>query len=144
MMNKLKDAYCTNTREYTNIPSCSGKIVFAWSRLQEEILILYIHTLNCTKGVSHWIVCYLIKYRIKTLISVVWEECLLSLQNICFDVHVFIKCALFSGPQVIKLFSCSTQLSTKFQLLINTKIPTNKEVSCLRSLWCCIYHANKC
>ena len=27
------------------------------------------------------------------------------------------------GPEVIKLFSCSTQLSTKFQLLINTKIP---------------------
>ena len=25
------------------------------------------------------------------------------------------------GPGVIKLFSCSTQLSTKFQLLINTK-----------------------
>ena len=30
-------------------------------------------------------------------------------------------------PEVIKLFSCSTQLSTKFQLLIKTKIPTNKE-----------------
>ena len=25
------------------------------------------------------------------------------------------------GPEVIKLFSCSTQLSTKFQLLIKTK-----------------------
>ena len=34
-----------------------------------------------------------------------------------------------SGPEIIKLFSCSTQLSTKFQLLMNTKIPTNKEVS---------------
>ena len=31
------------------------------------------------------------------------------------------------GPEVIKLFSCSTQLSTKFQLLIKTKIPTNDE-----------------
>ena len=31
-------------------------------------------------------------------------------------------------PEVIKLFSCSTQLST-FQLLIKTKIPTNKDVS---------------
>ena len=48
-----------------------------------------------------------------------------------------------SGPEVIKLFSCSTQLSTKFQLLIKTKIPTNKEVSCFKSLRCCIYHANK-
>ena len=33
------------------------------------------------------------------------------------------------GSEVI-IFSCSTQLSMKFQLLIETKIPTNKEVSC--------------
>ena len=48
------------------------------------------------------------------------------------------------GPEVIKLVSCSTQLSTKFQLLLKTKTPTNKEVSCFKSLKCCIYHANKC
>ena len=29
-----------------------------------------------------------------------------------------------SGPKIIKLFSCSTQLSTKFFLLINVKMPT--------------------
>ena len=29
-----------------------------------------------------------------------------------------------SGPEVIKLFSCSTQLSRKFFLLINVKMPT--------------------
>ena len=46
------------------------------------------------------------------------------------------------GPEVIKLLS-STQLSTKFQLLIKTKIPTNKEVHCFKSLSCCIYHTNK-
>ena len=36
-----------------------------------------------------------------------------------------------SGPEVIKLFSCSTQLSKKFQqlLLIKTKIQKS-EVSC--------------
>ena len=28
------------------------------------------------------------------------------------------------GPQVIKLFSCSTQLSMKFIMLINVKMPT--------------------
>ena len=28
------------------------------------------------------------------------------------------------GPQVVKLFSCPTQLSTKFILLINVKMPT--------------------
>ena len=31
---------------------------------------------------------------------------------------------LRSGPEVIKLFSCSTQLSMKFSLLINVKMPT--------------------
>ena len=46
-----------------------------------------------------------------------------------------------SGPEVIQLFSCSTQLSMKFQLLIKTKIPANKKGNC--SLRCCIYHANK-
>ena len=29
------------------------------------------------------------------------------------------------GPEVIKLYSCSTQLSMKFFLLINVKMPTN-------------------
>ena len=38
------------------------------------------------------------------------------------------------GPEIIKLFSCSTQLSTKFHLLIKTKILTSKEVSCFKSL----------
>ena len=33
---------------------------------------------------------------------------------------------LTPGLEVIKLFSCSTQLSTKFQLLVKTKIPTKK------------------
>ena len=28
------------------------------------------------------------------------------------------------GPEVIKLFSCSTQMSMKFFLLINVKMPT--------------------
>ena len=33
---------------------------------------------------------------------------------------------LTPGLEVIKLFSCSTQLSSKFQLLVKTKIPTKK------------------
>ena len=35
-----------------------------------------------------------------------------------------------SGPKVIKLFSCLTQLSIKFQLLIKTKMLTNIGISC--------------
>ena len=46
-----------------------------------------------------------------------------------------------SGPEVIKLFSCSTQLSTKLQLLIKTKILTNEKVYFFKSLRCCFYHA---
>ena len=48
------------------------------------------------------------------------------------------------GLEVIKLFSCLTQLSMKIQLLIKTKIPSNEVVSCLRSLGFCIYHADTC
>ena len=33
--------------------------------------------------------------------------------------------AFWSGPKVIKLFLCSTQLSTKFQLLIKIKMLIN-------------------
>ena len=36
------------------------------------------------------------------------------------------------------------QLSTKFQLLIKIKIQKSEDVSCFKSLECCIYHANKC
>ena len=49
-----------------------------------------------------------------------------------------------SGPEVMNTFSWSTQLSMKIQLLIKTKIPTNEEAFCFKSLRCCIYHANKC
>ena len=34
-----------------------------------------------------------------------------------------------TGPKVIKVFSCSTQLSTKFQMLSKTKISTSEKVS---------------
>ena len=47
-------------------------------------------------------------------------------------------------PEVLKHSSCSTQLGTKFQLLIKAKIQTNEEFSCFKSLRCCIYHANNC
>ena len=64
-------------------------------------------------------------------------------------LHIFflnnsIRNTVEPGPEVIKLFSCSTQLNTKFQLLIKNTKPTNKEVSCFKSLRCSISHANKC
>ena len=47
-----------------------------------------------------------------------------------------------ADPEVIKLFPCSTQLSTKFQLLIKNKIPTNEEVSYFKSLSLIFFEKN--
>ena len=35
----IQEFYFTNTREYTNIPSCRGKLVFDSFRLQEGIFV---------------------------------------------------------------------------------------------------------
>ena len=48
-------------------------------------------------------------------------------------IFLFSQAKPMFRPEVIKLFSCSTQLSTKFEQLIKTKIPTNKEVTCFKS-----------
>ena len=43
------------------------------------------------------------------------------------DIHVHVMictCSKGSGPEVIKLYPCSTQLSTQLNLLINNKMPT--------------------
>ena len=39
-----------------------------------------------------------------------------------------------TGPEVVKLFSCSTQLSMEFQLLMKTKMLKNIGISCFQSL----------
>ena len=48
--------------------------------------------------------------------------------NVCFVCSycgLLSKSTIFqSRPKVIKLFSCSTQLRLKFNLLINVKMPT--------------------
>ena len=63
-------------------------------------------------------------------------------QNYCksYQQTTFFNTSRNSVPEVIKL--CF--LRPKFQLLIKTKIPTNKVVFCFKSLICCIYHAYKC
>ena len=40
------------------------------------------------------------------------------------SVKILIRLCKCAGPEVNKLFSCSTQLSMKFSLLINIKMPT--------------------
>ena len=44
--------------------------------------------------------------------------------NFCVQKSNHTLCVETPGPEVIKLFSCSTQLSMKFFLLINVKMPT--------------------
>ena len=58
--------------------------------------------------------------------------------------HTLRQLGSWSGPEVITLFSCSTQLSMKFQLLIKIKISKNEDVSWITCLRYCVYHANKC
>ena len=79
----------------------------------------------------------------KKIIPLVFHTIFIKMTNFLLMLveHENVK---YPGPEVIKKSSCSTQLSMKFKLLIKTKIPTNKEVSCFKSLRCCIYHANKC
>ena len=51
----------------------------------------------------------------------------------------------YAGPDVIKLFfmlnSTDHEISAAHK---KTKILTNEEVFCFKSLRCCIYHAHKC
>ena len=48
-----------------------------------------------------------------------------------------------AGPEVIKLFSYSTQLSMKFQMLIKSMLLNNKDFICFQTLRCCVYNAHK-
>ena len=49
-----------------------------------------------------------------------------------------------SGAEVIKLFSCSTQLSMKFKMLIDIEIAKIDGIFRFNSLKLAIYPANKC
>ena len=57
---------------------------------------------------------------------------LISIVPNMFEPLTF-DCILFPGPEVIKLFSCSAQLSMIFHLVIKIKIPTIKTFFMLNS-----------
>ena len=67
-----------------------------------SLLCCVVCSLQSGKGLSSW------------LSYVLFFVCVSSFPNVC----------LGSGLEVIKLFTCSTQLSTKYFLLINVKMPT--------------------
>ena len=45
-------------------------------------------------------------------------------EDISCAIYIYDVCLEKAGPEVIKLFSCSAELSMKFSLLINMKMPT--------------------
>ena len=49
----------------------------------------------------------------------------LSHVSLCAYLDLILSMEKRPGPEVIKLFPCSTQLSMTFILLINVKMPTN-------------------
>ena len=48
------------------------------------------------------------------------------------------------GSKVIKVVFMLNSTEYEISTAHKSKIPTNEEVSCFKSLRCCIYHANKC
>ena len=53
-------------------------------------------------------------------LSLQWEHVRRYIYSHCSNI----PCESNTGPEVIKLFSCSTQLSMKFIMLINLKLLT--------------------
>ena len=65
--------------------------------------------------------------KIPQTIATCFLHCLYSTSFLSYQDCQQLPITLFlsrQGPEVIKLFSCSTQLSMKFILLINVKMPT--------------------
>ena len=65
--------------------------------------------------------------KIPQTIAICFLHCLYSTNFLSYQDSQQLPITLFlsrQGPDVIKLFSCSTQLSMKFILLINVKMPT--------------------
>ena len=49
----IQEFYCTNTHEYTNFPSCRGKLIIDWSRLQEGIIVYTLLKLYKKANLKH-------------------------------------------------------------------------------------------
>ena len=65
------------------------------------------------------------KYRLVCIKTPIWIKLYRRLKtNEVVFMAVLSVYLLRPGPEVIQLFSCSTQLSMKFFLLINVKMPT--------------------
>ena len=96
-----------------------------WHKLFVQFLLDFHEILQ--KLAARWVAVYL--HHAKSFLVICWQQsqsdqglyCLLKESLDTIDVTTESKCP---GPEVIKLFSCSTQLSMKISLLINMKMPT--------------------
>ena len=61
-----------------------------------------------------------------------------------FVFYISVLSMMQSDHEVIKLFFMLNSTVNEFLTAHKTKIQTAEDVSCFKSLRCCIYHANKC
>ena len=83
---------------------------------------------NISKDSNFLDICWLVRYHLNcfpklTLGTLKIRECQIMVWRLTVS----------SGPKVINLFPCSTQLSTKFILLINVKMPTLTFISMINT-----------
>ena len=64
----IQEFYCTNTCEYTNIPSCRGNLVFDSSGLQEGIFVYTLVKLYNRANLSH-----IPPVKIQMIIAILYE-----------------------------------------------------------------------
>ena len=111
-------------------------------KLKTKKLLRKISSKNLTAGVFF---CFLVNLFVDLVLTTkyVFEYHLCHMCATKRQISMGIHAVCLIWPRVYQLFSCSTQMSMKFQLLIKTKIPSTEEVSCFKSVKCCIYQANK-
>ena len=77
------------------------------------------------KGMTSWLLFVMYSCVFVTFLSGILGQVWYLIEAIPDLCHLSYLGKAQSDPEIIKLFSCATQLSTKFQLLMKAKIPTN-------------------
>ena len=97
------------------------------------------------------------KWQLKTLFLVIFGPNLSIVKSVfdcCLSVVIFLSTSLtlllsWAIQKFVQMvlaainFSCSTQLSMKFEMLLKTKMLKNIDFSCFKTLRCSIYPAYK-
>ena len=123
-------------KEYHHMGLDARKPVIEGLRTTKVQTSLHIHA-DCSVPLlfAFWKVSYLnlpqVKFQFSSLVPVAEETGLSLAFSETPDTFCGVKANIIYSDRIrsrgYKTFSCSTQLSTEFQLLIKTKIPTNEE-----------------